>query len=123
MRPDEVYLHRFEKHGKYALNLYLRSLKLWARRETIEKALKERNLRLDSSMKISHDVKGWWPRARLYPINFPLVFRHESCSRSRSMIVLGLSGMGIDASLDRPLSKTLLFESSLLVPNKTGMCP
>ena len=83
VRPDQMYLQRFEKHGKYALNLDLRSLKLWARRTTIEKALQERSLKPDWSMKISHDVKGWWPRARLYPINFPLVFKRESCSRGR----------------------------------------
>ena len=83
VRPDQMYLQRFEKHGKHALNLDLRSLKLWARRETIEKALKEHTLKPEWSMKISHDVKGWWPRARLYPINFPLVFKRESCSRGR----------------------------------------
>jgi hypothetical protein len=79
--PDQMYLQRFEKHGKHALNLDLNSLKLWARRETIEKALQAHTLKPGWSMKISHDVKGWRPRARLYPINFPLVFKHESRSR------------------------------------------
>ena len=27
---------------------------------------------VDWSMKISHDARGWWPRAQLYPINFLL---------------------------------------------------
>jgi hypothetical protein len=39
VRPDQMYLQRFEKHRKHALNLDLRNLKLWARRENIEKSL------------------------------------------------------------------------------------
>jgi hypothetical protein len=85
VRPHEMYLERFEKNGKHALNLYLASLKLWARRETIENALQAHTLKSEWRMKISHDVKGWRPRARLYPINFRLVFKHESCSRSRRL--------------------------------------
>jgi hypothetical protein len=79
VQPDEMYLERFEKGGKQMLNVVLRSLELWARRETIEKSLKEDSLKVDWRMKTGHDVAGWRPSARLIPIYFPLVFSAE-CS-------------------------------------------
>jgi hypothetical protein len=79
VQPDEMYLERFEKGGKQMLNVALSSLELWARRETIEKSLKEHSLKVDWRMKIGHDVAGWRPSDRVFPIYFPLVFAAE-CS-------------------------------------------